>query len=143
MAWAVCESDWSDAAAVCRDAWSWAVSAPVDKSVPSAVADDWTLPMSVMTASSWVRPPLSRHEMTWLVQSGAAEAADAEAEAEAAADAVDVAATFPVDGELCAVATLMATMIPIKVPRPMSALRPLRFPGCRGARCPRGCGPGA
>ena len=51
---------------------------PADKSVPSVVADDWTLPMSVMTASSWARPPLSRHEMTWLVQSGAAEAADAE-----------------------------------------------------------------
>jgi hypothetical protein len=72
------------------------------KSVPSAVAADWTLPMSVMTTSSWLRPPLSRHEMTWLVQSGGGEAA-AEETAGAVADVLDVAATFPAGGELCGV----------------------------------------
>ena len=57
--------------------------------------------------------------------------------------AAGVVAVFPDGDERCAAATLMMAMIPIRVPRPMSALRALRFPGRRDARCPRGCGPGA
>ena len=57
--------------------------------------------------------------------------------------AEDVVAVFPDDDERCAAATLMTAMIPIRVPRPMSALRALRFTGRRDARCPRGWGPGA
>jgi hypothetical protein len=99
--------------------------------------------------------------MTWLRQS----ADDALAAAEVAADAVDVAATFPVvagescvlagdavdvaatfpvvAGESCAIATLMATMIPIRAPRPTSALRALPFPSRRGTPSAGDCGPGA
>ena len=44
--------------------------------------------------------------------------------------AVDVAPSFYVDSELCAGSPrLIATMIPIKVPRPISAPRALRFRG--------------
>ena len=87
---------WSDATAVCREASSLDASALADRSVSDAVTADWRFPMSVMTTSSWHRPPLSRREMAWLLQSGG----DADAIAGAAAEVVDVAATSPADGEL-------------------------------------------
>jgi hypothetical protein len=95
FAWAVWASDWSDAAAVLRDVWARDVSVPADRSVPSVEAADWTCPMSVMTASVWLWPPLFRHEMASLAQPDG----DAVATDEGAADRLDVAALFPVDDE--------------------------------------------
>lgn len=51
-----------------------------------------------------------------------------------AADEADEAAVFRDDDELCQIAAL-ATMIPIKAPRPISATHALRFHGRRSARC--------
>lgn len=51
------------------------------------------------------------------------------------ADKADEAAVFRDDDELCQIAAELATMIPIKVPRPISATHALRFHGRRSARC--------
>lgn len=89
-----------------------------------------------MIASSWLPAPLLRQAATWLAQlagdgGGEGDDGDADVTVEAAADAVDAAATFAVDGELCVVARLIATMMPIKADRPISTLRALRFLGRR------------
>jgi hypothetical protein len=68
--------------------------------------------------------------MAWLAQPDG----DAVATAEGAADRLDVAAVFPVDDELCVVATMTTTIIATRLPMPISAFRVLRFRGRRGAR---------
>ena len=94
MACAVWESDWSEAAAVWSEASSWDEPAPADRSAPRAEEAFWTFPMSVMTASSWLRPPLSRHETVWALHDGGEDGAAADTDADA--DALPAAAVAAV-----------------------------------------------
>lgn len=86
----------------------------------------WKADRSPSNAWIWLEPPFSFHDTTWSWQVGAPVAAVALA-------APVAAAVFP-GGELCAVATAMATMIPIPMAPPIITSRALRLPDRRGVR---------